>query len=275
MRGDAGAQLMLEKPGPVLRVVLIGLFVIWLGFALSLNWGGASDEAFFLFTGNTDAILAGQLWRLVTAPLLHVPSGGIGHLLSALLGLYFLGASLETSFGSGRFARFLIGSAVLAYGTQVLVTWVLGPSPRLVPPHYFGAMPVVEAVAIAWACSFQGRTVNLFFVLPIGTRGLIAFVVGLNLLYLIAGALPPAGHIAMFAGMGYGYLLGGGTPSPLRRAYLRFRLARLEAEVRTEGVARRKRARESGLRVISGGKQDKHTDKHNDKDKGGGKHLLH
>ncbi len=268
MRGEQqGAQSIFEKPGPVLRAVLIGLFAIWLFFALSLNWGGASGETFFWFTGNTAAIAHGQLWRLLTAALVHMPSGDIGHILGALFGLYFLGASLEKNFGSARFARFLLGTALLSYASQFAFTWLAGPSPRLVPEHYFGAMPVVSAVAIAWACSFRGRTILLMMVVPVTTTVLILFVVGLNLLYLIAGAVPAAGHIAMFAGMGFGYLLGGGSPSPLRRLYLRLRLARLEAEARTEGLARRKKARESGLRVITGGKEGKGKDS--------GKHMLH
>jgi membrane associated rhomboid family serine protease len=260
MRGDGpGAQLTFQKPGPVLRVVLIGLFVIWLVSALVMNWSGFPSDAFFWFTGNTQAIAHGEVWRLLTAALLHVPTGTIGHILSALLGLYFLGAALETSFGSRRFARFLLSAAVLSYGTQFVVTWALGPapSPRLAPEEYFGAMPVVEAVAIAWACSFRGRTVNLFFVLPVSTGMLIAFVVGTSLMYLIAGATPPSGHVALFAGMGWGYLLGGGSPSPLRKFYLRYRLARLEAETKSEGQSRKKRAKASGLRVISGGRDPK------------------
>ncbi len=268
MRGDSATmQMNLPKPGPVLRVVLIGLFVIWLLFAVALNWGGASSDSFFWFTGNTAAIAQGEVWRLLTASLLHMPQGTISHILSALLGLYFLGASLEESFGSRRFARFLLAIAILSYGTQFLVTLALGPSPRLAPGDYFGAIPVVEGIAIAWACSFRGRTVQLFFVLPVSSSMLILFVVGTSVLYLIAGAVPPSGHVAAFAGMGWGYVLGGSSPSPLRKFYLRYRLARLEAEAKTDGQERTRKAKKSGLRVIEGGKDQK--------DGKDDKHLLH
>lgn len=250
------APVNLPRPGKALKAVLLGLLGIWLVFALAINWGEAAGASFLALCSNTDAVLQGEVWRLLTAPLLHMPTGTVWHLVSVLLGLYFLGTSLEHEWGPKRFLRFLALTGVLAYGAQVLADSVLPArlGVKLVPEHSFGAMPVVQAVAIAWACSFRGRTVHLFFVLPVSSRGLILFVVGISVLYLIAGATPPSGHIAMFAGMGLGWLLGGGTPSPLRRGYLRFRLARLEVEARREGEVRRKRAKSSGLRVIPGGR---------------------
>ena len=46
MRADPpeGGQLGLAKPGPVLKGVLLTLFLLWVTFALALNWGGASDQ---------------------------------------------------------------------------------------------------------------------------------------------------------------------------------------------------------------------------------------
>ncbi len=268
MRDERGAQVMggLPRPGKALKGVLIGLFSIWLVFALAINWGGASGQSFFALCGNTEKIFQGQVWRIFTASLLHMPSGDIGHILVSLIGLYFLSPSLESAWGSKRFLRFLFFSGALAYGTQAAVDMALPASiaARLVPQgtdgYYFGAMPVVEAVAIAWALSFRGRTVHLFFTIPVSSRGLILFVVGISLMSLIALRTPPSGHIAVFAGMGAGWLLGGGTPSPLRRFYLKYRLARLEIEAKRDRQERKKRVKSSGLRVIDGGGRD--DDKH-------------
>jgi membrane associated rhomboid family serine protease len=247
-------QISLPRPGPVLRVTLLGLLGVWALFAMLVNWGNTGSQVFLTLTANSNAILHGEVWRLVTASWLHVPTGTIGHILSALIGLYFLGPSLESAWGSARFARFLFLTGLLAYAVQAGIAQLLGPalSERLVPEDSYGAMPVVEATAIAWACSFRNRVVNLFFVLPVSTKGLILFVVGTSVMYLIAGATPPSGHISAFAGMGLGYLLGGGTPSPLRQLYLRYRLARLEAAVDGE---RKQRSSGRGLRLIQGGKK--------------------
>jgi membrane associated rhomboid family serine protease len=258
MRSDYGPseQLGLAKPGPALKGVLGTLFVIWVVFALALNWGGASEQLFLLFVGNPEAIVEGQLWRLVTPLFMHLPTGGIGHILMTLLGLYFLGHSLEEAWGARRFLSFLFWSGVLAYFVQFLAALVLPAyfRERLVPQEWFGAMPVVDAVAIAWALSFRGRTIRLFFVLPISARGLLLFVIGMNVLMVIAGALNFAGHVALFAGMGAGWLFGGSTPSPARRLLLGMRLKQLQAEHDRLEVQRKNRVKRSNLRVIDGGR---------------------
>jgi membrane associated rhomboid family serine protease len=247
------------KPGKVLTRVLIVLFAIWLVFALGLNWGGASGNSFVALTGSTEAIANGEVWRLLTAPLLHVPHGSISHIIFTMLLLYFFGASLEEAWGGKRFLKFLVAAGVLSYATQFVFDLILpgALSSKLVPPNYFGGTPVVEACVIAWACSFRGSTVYLFFVLPVGARMLIWFTVGINVLMLIAGIVPPSGQIALFAGMGFGYLLGGDNPSPLRKLYLKYRLAELERDAERERNARKKAARRSGLQVLPGGKDEK------------------
>lgn len=246
------------RPGKVLTAVMVALFATWLLFALAVNWGDASEELFLLFCGNTDRILAGEVWRLFTAPIMHAPSGTIAHILMTELGLFFLAPTLEQRWGGARMLRFLIGSALIAYGTQVLVELVLPATlaAKLVGQYWFGFVPVIEAIAIAWAFSFKGQTVRLMFVLPVTSAGLIWFVVGFSLLRVVALSQTPEGLIAPFGGMLAGWLLGAGTPSPLRRAYLKFRLAQLDREAAEAGERRAKRAKQSNLRVIHGGRSD-------------------
>lgn len=263
MPPSGAQQLAFPKPGRVLQAVLILLFGVWLVFALGMNWGGVSPTPFFALTGNTPAIASGEVWRIFTAPLLHVPTGSISHIVFTMLMLYFFGSLLEEAWGSKRFLTFLFFSGALAYGTQFALTAVLpaSVSTKLVPGDYFGGSPVVEACIIAWACSFRGRTVLLFFVVPVSTRALIYLTVGANILMLIAGADTPSGHIALFAGMGAGWLLGGDTPSPLRKFYLKYRLSQLEREAEDERRKKKKRVERSGLQVLPGGKDDRRPPK--------------
>lgn len=253
-----GAAMALPRPGKALKIALGTLFCIWLMFAAAVNWGGASEQLFLLFCGNTSAVLSGQIWRLFTAPLMHLPSGNVSHVLFTLLGLYFLTPTLESHWGSARTLRFLALSGVLAYSVQLLIQVVLPATlaSKLVGQYWFGAMPVVEAVAIAFALTFRGQVVRLMFVLPVSSRGLVLFVVGINLLYVIAAAQPAEGLIAPFGGMFAGWLLGGGTPSPLRRAYLKLRLRQLDRQAAQERRARSTRARSAPFKVIDGGRKD-------------------
>jgi membrane associated rhomboid family serine protease len=236
--------------------VLLGLLAIWVAFAVGMNWGGASPAIFEALTGDTSKILSGEIWRLFTAPLLHVPTGTVRHILFTLLGLYFLSPSLEREWGPARFLKFLGGSAVFAYAFQMVLELLLpaSVSGKLVMGQWFGAGAVVSAVSIAWALTFRGRTINLMFVIPVTSRGLIIFVVAVNVMYLMAMEVAPEGLLSPFGGMLAGWLFGSGSPSPLRRAWLRFRLARLDAEARREADARRKRVAKSGLQVLEGGR---------------------
>lgn len=277
-RWDDSGEVRVAPPamGRAVKVAMITLLCIWLMFAAALNWGGASEELFLLFCGNTDAILHGQVWRLFTAPLLHMPSGNVLHLLFSLLGLYFLTPTLESQWGFGRTLRFLFFSAVIAYSIQMLVQLILPVSvaDKLVGPYWFGATPALEAVAIAFAFTFRGGTVRLMFLVPVSSRGLIIFLVSINLLYVIAAARPTEGLIAPFGGLFAGWLLGAGNPSPLRRAYLKFRLNQLDRQANAERRSRSARAKSAPFQVIEGGRgQDSKGQRTNGGGSDGG--MLH
>lgn len=252
---DAGPpQFVFPKPGKVLRAVLLTVFLVWLMFAIAINWGGASRSLFYLFCGNTEAILSGQVWRLFTAALMHQPQGDIGHVLWVLLGLYFLTPSLEERFGGARLLRFLVGSAVFAYTFQLVMLLLLPASigARLVAGDYwFGGFPVIEAIAVAWALNFRGQQVRLMFVIPASASTLLWLVIGFSVLRVIALSQAPEGLLSPFGGLAAGWLLGGSTPSPLRRLYLKWKLAGLERDTRR---TRSERVNKSNLKVVPGGR---------------------
>jgi len=269
------------KPGRAVTGVMVAVGAIWLMFALAVNWAGASGEVFLLFCGNTERILKGELWRLVTAPWMHVPSGSIGHILTAIIGLLFLAPALEQRWGGARFLRFFFASSILAYAFQVLSDLALPASisQKLVPDYWFGSIPAIEAIAIAWALSFRGQTVRLWFLLPVTSTGLIVFIAAVSVLRVIAGESAPEGLLSPFGGMLAGWLIGGGTPSPLRKAYLKLRLAQLDREAAQGARARKERRAASSFRVLEGGKghgtSDEGRESEGQDDKGSNGKLLH
>jgi membrane associated rhomboid family serine protease len=263
---------MMPRPSKPLLAVLIGLLSIWVLFALGINWGGASTVTFSYLAGNSQAIASGQFWRFFTAPLLHLPdaSAGVQHIVFSLIGLYFLGAALEQVWGTPRLLRFLALSAVLSYFLQWLVEMALPAAlaARMVPPLWYGSTPVLAALAIAFSFSLREQKVLLFFVLPVGSRTLVLVTVGFGLLLVIADAMGPSGHLAPFVGMFIGWLFGGGTPSPVRRWWLRFRIGQLDAEAK-RGASRRIGRNDRRFKVITGGRDTS-------RDRGeGGSGLLH
>lgn len=113
-----------RPPTPWVTYVLMGLCILLFGLQL-LSESQLNADLPFLFGGKINqAILAGQLWRLITPAFLH---GSIYHLLFNMYALYILGNRLENIYGHSRFtALYFVG----AFGGNVL-SFVLSKSNSL------------------------------------------------------------------------------------------------------------------------------------------------
>lgn len=254
-------QLSFPRPGKVLKVVLIGYFALWLIFSLGMNWAGVSSAPLRAMMATPQEIANGEIWRVFTAA--WVPEvRSIFSVLITLFVLYLFGAQLEELWGGKRFAFFLFWTGTLAYAGQFLLTPLMPAflAERVLSPYPAGATPIVEACVIAWALTYPDRVIYLFLVVPVKGRTFIYLTLGINILMLVALQTPQAGFPALFLGMGAGWLLGGSTPSPLRKWYLKYKLSQLEREAEDERKKRKKRAERSGLQVLKGGKGDSRAD---------------
>jgi membrane associated rhomboid family serine protease len=262
MPGSDDALFGLPRPSKALIGLMIALVAIWLSLAIGLNWGGAPTSVFYTLAGNSRAVLHGEVWRLLTAPFIHDPTRA-WHVLSSCLGLYFFGPSLEERWGTARLMRFLALTSVIAYAIQIGLEAVLPASigSRLVAGAWYGPSPAITAMVIAWALHHPHSVVRLFFMVPVSGRMLIAITVGWELFRLASAQPSEEGLIAPFGGIFCGWLIGGGTPSPLRRWWLKLRLAQLDGKSRREITRRRTRPNPGGLRVITGGRKDDDDDK--------------
>lgn len=250
MRGvPENVSFGLPKPGRTVLAVLLTLLGVWVALACAVNWGDAA-WAPRLLVGDRDRVLAGEVWRFATSLLVHTLSGpgAPGHLLWSLLGLYFFAPSLEARWGGRRTLGFLVGAGVFANVVQFLVSLVL---PSLGAYEWYGALGVVEAVAIAWALANRNQTIRLFFVLPVSGTMLIGFIFVASVLNVIARSAPAEGLFAPFGGMLAGWLFG--DASPLRRTVLRARARQLDAQTAAIRRASQKRTGAPVLRIIEGG----------------------
>ncbi|HEU4405044.1 MAG TPA: rhomboid family intramembrane serine protease [Polyangiaceae bacterium] len=258
MRTPPGVQAgSFPRPTGALRWVLIVLFSLWLAFALTINWMGATVQGFAaelyrLLVLDLGRLAQGEIWRLVTAPLVHVPSGpgSVGHILTTLLLLYFFGAQLQSSWGNRRFLWVLGAAALAGELLQIGATFVLPDAlaRNVAQPTIVGAYAAALACPVAWGATYRNATMYLFFAVAVRGWTIVIITVALALLNLVAADHPPPeGMLAPFGGMLVGYLLGGSTPSPLRKAFLRWKLRKLEGPGRPKGGGR--------LRVVPGGRE--------------------
>jgi membrane associated rhomboid family serine protease len=255
--------MQFPRPGKVLRAVLWGVAALGVFWALA-DWVPGGGTAAGLLVFRPEEILRhGQVWRLLTAGLVF-PSGpgAVSHLLFMLIGLYFLSPDLETRWGGRRFATFLVTCIVSGYVLALACTWLPFGGELFHPTVLFGLYAAITGTAVAWSRENAHREIRLFFVIPV--KG--AHFLWLTIAWCAAAVLfkdaSTEGVVAPFGGVLAG-LFFGGLPSPLRTAYLNWKLASLrkqsgglsaQAMLQTGPVKRR--AGGPPLRVVQGGLDD-------------------
>jgi len=117
-----------------------------------------------------------QLWRLVTYQFLH---GDTFHILFNMLGLFFLGPTLEQHWGGKKFLVFYLGCGVVG-GLVYPVLLAL----RIISPHpvlpLIGASGAILGMLAACAIMFPHFVVFIiFFPVPIRVAAIICILIAL------------------------------------------------------------------------------------------------
>jgi membrane associated rhomboid family serine protease len=256
MTERAAVSVSFPRPRGALLWVMVTILVAWVGFAIAINWAGVGGSFYQLLVVDRDGVARGELWRLLTAPFLHDVSGrgGVSHVVTTLLLLYFFGPPLQKTLGDRKMLAFLVGAALAGEVLQLMLDWALPGqvAPAVHQKVLLGGLAMGVATTVAWGFSNPKQQVLMMMVLPISGVTLVWFTVGFYILTLIAVGSPAEGVFAPFGGMFCGYLLAGGNPSPLRRAFLRWKLGKIERA----GERKASPPRPSHLRVIRGLKED-------------------
>ncbi len=240
------------RPRGVVLVLMSTIGCLWVLFAASINWTSApfAQQLWDALVGKADAILHGQLWRLVTALLLHNPATP-SHALIAMMLLFFFAAPLEAAWGTKRMVVFFLAAALIGNGLEA----VAGVLPSLATPTFYGSMALANAATVAWAFENRYQVVRIFLIVPVRPLMMVGLLVLWHVALLIARQASAEGLVAPFGGMLAGWLLC--DASPLRRFWLTKKLGHYQRELdllRTP-AQQRSRTRKGGpdLRVIRGG----------------------
>ncbi len=138
-----------------------------------------------------------QLWRLVTYQFLHDP-GWITHIAFNMIGLYFLGPTLERHWGSRKFLVFYL-SCGAAGGVFYLLLVAVG---------FLQAMAMVGAsgaiLGMLAACAILFPHIRLFIFplfFPIKIRTAAIIFGAMYLFFVLTRSANAGGHAAHLAGM--------------------------------------------------------------------------
>ncbi len=149
---------------------------------------------------DADAVLHGQVWRLLTGAFLH--SFDIWHIAINMLILWWAGSEVEGIYGPKEFLAFYLSAAVLsssAFVASEALTHAAGQRHSAL-----GASGAVAAVLMLFALHFPRRIVYLIF-FPVPVLVLVILFVAQDALGLLGGA-PGVAFAAHLGGAAFGFL---------------------------------------------------------------------
>ena len=148
----------------LMRVIVIGNVAV---YVLMLLTQANDANALSFLTFNLNALLHGEVWRLVTFVFVPAYSSPFALLISIYF-YYWIGSTLERQWGTAKFNLYYISGALLTVLGVVLASLITG-NPYLTAA---GTGYVNLSMFFAFAFLFPDTTVLLFFILPVKMKWL-------------------------------------------------------------------------------------------------------
>ena len=148
----------------LMRVIVIGNVAV---YVLMLLTQANDANALSFLTFNLNALLHGEVWRLVTFVFVPAYSSPFALLIS-LYFYYWIGSTLERQWGTAKFNLYYISGALLTVLGVVLASLITG-NPYLTAA---GTGYVNLSMFFAFAFLFPDTTVLLFFIIPVKMKWL-------------------------------------------------------------------------------------------------------
>lgn len=250
MQQDATFGFRFKRPSPVVGATLIFLLVVWIASAIAIRVSPAGKALYDALAFDPLLVLQGQhLWAFVTGAMLH-SLADTDHLLFNGLAFYFFATDLEELWGRGRFLAFMFLCAIGGHVFVLLAALLgLGSAPVV------GFSGVVLGVITAFGLTYPEREIFFFF---FRLKAIYLVYLTLAMQLLTALSFSRVSAAAHLGGMAAGAIFAATRSGPLRRAWLRRKLSRLEeqaAAMRRDDEPPLSRRRSGGpeLRVIRGG----------------------
>lgn len=176
-------------PG-LMRYIVIGSVVV---FLLDMFSVGGTGLASGLLSFQLDAILHGQVWRLITFVFVPYSSRNIFLFAITLYFYYFIGTALEREWGSNKFTIFYFFGVLL----NVLLGFLLGAASM-----YYVNM----SMFFAFATLYPDLQFLLFFLIPVKAKWLAwidAAFFGISILQMMLAGHPLYALVPVVAVLNY------------------------------------------------------------------------
>ena len=183
----------LSGAAPVCKAIIIANVAF---FIAQKFVGPAVDD--WLSANSYDIFHRFQVWRLVTATLLH---DGPWHILMNMLFLWMVGREMESFYGMWDFLALYVSAAVFS-----TLCWAIADTFDPNPGHaiMIGASGAVMAVVVLYTLYYPRREV-LLFIFPVEMWLLLVIFLGSDLLQLLSHSSEPVAYAAHLGGAAFGY----------------------------------------------------------------------
>lgn len=171
--------------GAVRQIILVST-AIYVVILLAKSFKPPLGDA-ILQIGTLDplAVRHGWVWQLITYPFISLDPW---QFVVSLAGIYFLGPSVESRIGAGRFWAFFLGTTLISAigGFLISLTTVIGQG------QVFSLVAFANAIIMVFYLMNSSATMLAFFVIPVPAKWLLIFFVALESAYLLLS------HFALF-----------------------------------------------------------------------------
>ena len=176
-----------RRVSPVIAAVIGLSLLTTLVAGIDRHLGG---DLYFRFALIPNRVWHGELWRLVTWPLVHTNPWA---LVVGMVQLWWFGGALAESWRPARLARFIVGVVTVA-GVGTCVLALVWPAAWRWPQ--FAGLALGDAITIAFGLSYPLTRVAIYGVIEMSgdvlAYGTLGFTVMLGLFYGFSWFLPEA-----------------------------------------------------------------------------------
>jgi len=200
MARDLSSDIGLPPFRGAVRQIIIASVAIYVVILLLMSFAPGSGQAVLsLGILNAAQVRQGWVWQFVTYAFMYVDPLNF---VMSLVGLYFLGWSVEERIGSSRFYGLFFGSIVLSAvaGFALSLTQVIAQGPAL------GSGAAATAILMVFYLFNRGAPIMLFPIpIRIPVKWIVLFVAAIETAYLLLNHFALL-YFVQLLGLGSGYI---------------------------------------------------------------------